>query len=153
MSPITINPSRIDLDEAYLQMAEVWAWRSKANRLQVAALIVRDRQIISDGYNGMPSGTPPEDEVCEYHSPEGELKTKSIVLHAESNAILKIARNGGGGADGATMYTTHSPCVECAKLIRQAGIARLVFRNTYRDTSGLELLKGLGVEITDLGKT
>ena len=78
MSPITINPSRIDLDEAYLQMAEVWAWRSKANRLQVAALIVRDRQIISDGYNGMPSGTPPEDEVCEYYSSEGELKTKLL---------------------------------------------------------------------------
>lgn len=155
---LTINQNRIELDEAYMQMAEVWAKRSKANRSQVGALIVKNKQIISDGYNGMPSGV--EDDVCEYLVPkpasndeEFELRTKPEVLHAESNALLKITENGGIGAQGATMYTTLSPCPECAKLIKQAKIKRVVFRNCYRDMSGVDLLRRLGVEVEQLKTT
>jgi dCMP deaminase len=148
MEPITINPNRIDLDEAYLSMAEIWALRSKANRKQVGALIVKDRQIISDGYNGMPAGDA--DDTCE-HWVTGEimgqdvLATKPGVLHAESNALMKIAENGGVGAQGATLYTTMSPCSECAKLIKQAKIKRVVFRELYRDNGGIEFLRTRGV--------
>lgn len=149
MTPITINPNRIDLDEAYLQMAEVWARRSKANRLQVGALVVRDLQIISDGYNGMPAGDV--DDTCEYWHVDSngnkELRTKPEVLHAESNALLKISKYGGRGADGATLYQTMSPCLECAKKIKQAGISRLVFRNVYRDESGIKFLTDRGVSV------
>jgi dCMP deaminase len=149
MRKITINPNRIDLDEAYLQMAEIWAKRSKANRSQVGALIVKDLQIISDGYNGMPAGDP--DDTCEYWD-ENDLafRTKPEVLHAESNALLKISRNGGRGTDGATLYQTLSPCLECAKKIKQAGIKRLVFRNIYRDTSGVKFLTDRGVVVEQL---
>ncbi len=150
-APITINPDRIDLDEAYMQMAEVWARRSKANRLQVGALIVKDRQIISDGYNGMPAGS--EDDRCEIYDATGQLKTKPEVLHAESNALLKIAENGGVGAQGATLYTTYSPCTECAKLIKQAKIKRVVFRNCYRDSAGIRLLETMGVLVERLSLT
>jgi dCMP deaminase len=147
---ILINPHRIELDEAYLQMAEVWAKRSKANRLQVGAIIVKDKRIISDGYNGMPSGS--DDDVCEYYDgldEEGDIifKTKSLVLHAESNALMKLAAAGGEGAKGATMYITDSPCPECAKLIKQAGIARVVYRREYRITTGIEMLRSLGVVV------
>lgn len=159
---LTTNPNRIGLDEAYMQMAEVWASRSKANRLQVGALLVKDQQIISDGYNGMPSGV--EDDVCEYWDfpssyggqdgiggpPNKELRTKLDVLHAESNTLLKIAKNGGTGAEGATLYTTHSPCPECAKLIKQAGVVRVVFRHTYRLSDGIVLLRKLGVQVQQL---
>lgn len=166
MQSITINPNRIDLDEAYMQMAEVWAKRSKANRLQVGALIVKDRQIISDGYNGMPAGD--EDDVCEHYPDRDEYSyrvqwgkalpplkpsdmiTKREVLHAESNALLKLSENGGIGAQGATLYTTWSPCFECAKLIRQAKISRLVYRNQYRDGSGIEFLQTRGVVVDHL---
>lgn len=167
--PITINPNRIDLDEAYMQMAEVWAKRSKANRKQVGALIVKDRQIISDGYNGMPAGAA--DDVCEVDGRQDEysyraqwgtarpplkptdLTTKREVLHAESNALMKISENGGVGAQGATLYVTMSPCFECAKLIKQAKVRRVIFRELYRDTSGIELLQQLGVEVHQLGPT
>lgn len=171
---LTINPNRIELDEAYMQMAEVWAKRSKANRSQVGALIVKDKQIISDGYNGMPSGV--EDDVCEkivwmdidaggWLHPEEiveqwpltdqtgrryRLATKHEVLHAESNALLKISENGGIGAQGATLYTTLSPCPECAKLIKQAKIKRVVYRHQYRLMDGIELLEKLGVEVEQL---
>ena len=159
---LCINPNRIELDEAYMQMAEVWAQRSKANRLQVGALIVKDRQIISDGYNGMPAGS--KDDVCEYWDypsdydgrdgicgpPDKILKTKTIVLHAESNAILKAAKNGGQGLDGATIYTTYSPCPECAKLIKQAGITRVVYRHNYRLPDGIEMLRELEVPVEQL---
>ncbi len=149
---ITINPNRIELDEAYMQMAEVWAQRSKANRLQVGALIVKDRQIISDGYNGMPSGVA--DDTCEYFANGVDdaqgLRTKPEVLHAESNALMKIAENGGVGAQGATMYTTYSPCPECAKLIKQAKIARVVYRNSYRLPDGILMLRKLGVRVDHL---
>jgi len=159
MEPITINPNRIDLDEAYMQMAEIWAKRSKANRLQVGCLIVKDRQIISDGYNGMPSGA--KDDVCEeWHFDgnrdrepgySGELRTKREVLHAESNALMKISENGGVGAQGATLYTTYSPCFECSKLIRQAKVKRVVFRNVYRDIAGVEFLRSMGIQVDQLG--
>lgn len=144
---LTINPNRIELDEAYMQMAEVWAKRSKANRLQVGALIVKGQQIISDGYNGMPSGVA--DDVCEYWHGD-ELRTKPEVLHAESNALLKISKNGGTGAEGGTLYTTYSPCTECAKLIKQAKINRVVYRHVYRLPDGIELLMKLGVEVVCL---
>ena len=148
---ITINPNRIDLDEAYLQMAEIWSKRSKANRLQVGALIVKNTQIISDGYNGMPSGV--QDDVCEYVEDTAlgaQLRTKPEVLHAESNALLKISKHGGLGAEGATLYTTVSPCGECAKLINQATIKRVVYRDTYRNTEGIDMLRNLGVEVINI---
>lgn len=153
---ITINPNRLALDEAYMQMAEVWARRSKGNRKQVGALIVANKQIISDGYNGMPSGEL--DDVCEFWEdvsaliktePEYVLRTKPEVLHAESNAITKLAANGGGGA-GSTLYVTMSPCPECAKLIKQTGILRVVFREQYRDTAGIDFLKQRGVQVEQI---
>lgn len=140
---LTINQNRVDVDEAYLRMAEIWAQRSKANRLQVAALIVKDKQIISDGYNGMPSGDA--DDVCEEYDVAGNIVTKRMALHAESNALMKLAFNGGMGSAGATMYCTDSPCFECAKLIKQAGITRFVYRRQYRDTTGIEELQKRGV--------
>lgn len=150
MNKITINPNRIELDEAYLQMAEVWAKRSKANRLQVGALIVVGNQIISDGYNGMPSGWP--DDTCEYYGPPPSqvLVTKPELLHAESNALTKIARMGHGRADGGTLYTTDSPCPECAKLAKQCGILRVVYRREYRLTAGLDMLRTLGIKVVQL---
>ena len=165
MDPITINPNRIDLDEAYMQMAEVWAKRSKANRKQVGALIVKDRRIISDGYNGMPAGDP--DDTCEEWAwpdgydgvdgvggpPSKVLRTKAEVLHAESNALLKVTAQGGSGAQGATLYVTMSPCAECSKLIKQAGIARVVYRERYRDTRGIDFLLKRGVKVEQLGAT
>lgn len=156
---LSINPNRIELDEAYMQMAEVWSQRSKANRKQVGALIVKDRQIISDGYNGMPAGDP--NDVCEEYAPYDPaallgdyygppLVTKREVLHAESNALMKISENGGVGAQGATLYVTLSPCFECSKLIKQSKISRVVFREQYRDTSGIDFLRERGVEVTQL---
>lgn len=162
MDQIKPNPNRIDLDEAYMQMAEVWAKRSKANRKQVGALIVKDKQIISDGYNGMPSGA--KDDVCETYKfpdwydghdgvggpPEKVLVTKPEVLHAESNALMKISENGGVGAQGATLYVTMSPCKECAKLIKQAKISRVVYREHYRDTTGIDFLREYGVKVDQI---
>jgi len=153
MDKLTINPNRIEIDEAYLQMAEIWARRSKANRLQVGALIVKNGRIISDGYNGMPSGAQGEDDVCEYYDEVGEIRTKSEVLHAEANAIIKLAASvTGGGSEGATLYCTYSPCPECAKLIVQAKIARVVFRNHYRLPEGVERLEKRGVKCEQLPK-
>ena len=144
------NPDRIDLDEAYLEMAAIWARRSKAVRRQVGAILVKDRQIISDGYNGMPAGD--KDDVCEYLDDAGNVVTKPEVLHAESNALMKLAENGGIGAQGATMYLTLSPCKECAKLIKQAKIKRVVFRDVYRDVSGIEFLRERGIVVEQLEK-
>ena len=148
MNEIEINPDRINLDEAYMQMAEIWGKRSKANRLQVGALIVKDRQIISDGYNGMPAGD--EDDTCEFIDENGELRTKPEALHAESNALMKISENGGVGAQGGTLYTVYSPCFECSKLIKQAKIQRVVFRHWYRDTAGVDMLHQRGVKVEQL---
>lgn len=125
-------------DDKYLQMAQVWATNSYCKRRQVGALIVKDRMIISDGYNGTPSGF---ENVCEDESGV----TKPYVLHAEANAISKVAKSG-NSSDGATLYVTASPCVECAKLIIQAGIKRVVYRDEYRLTDGIDLLKRAGIE-------
>ncbi len=126
-------------DKAYLEMAAVWARNSYCKRRQVGALIVKDRMIISDGYNGTPSGF---ENVCEDESGV----TKPYVLHAEANAITKVAKSG-NSSEGATLYVTASPCVECAKLIIQAGIRRVVYKDSYRLTDGIELLDRAGIEV------
>ncbi len=128
-------------DKSYLDMAEVWSKNSYCKRRQVGALLVKDRMIISDGYNGTPAGF---ENRCE----DEEGKTIPYVLHAEANAITKVAKSG-NSSSGATMYVTTSPCLECAKLIIQAGIVRLVFRNNYRRTDGIDLLTRAGVDVVN----
>ena len=129
-------------DSAYLKMAKEWAKLSHCTRKQVGALIVKERMIISDGYNGTPTGY---DNCCE----DKEGDTLWYVLHAEANALTKIAKSN-HNADGATLYITLSPCKECSKLILQAGIKRVVFINGYKDPSGLDFLKESGVELTQI---
>lgn len=132
------------LDQRYLRMAQIWAENSYCTRRQVGALIVKDKMIISDGYNGTPSGFP---NIC-----EGEDGlTLPYVLHAEANAITKIARSG-NNSDGATLYVTDAPCIECSKLIIQSGIRRVVYWRSYRLTDGIDLLQKAGIEViqTDL---
>lgn len=126
------------LDRRYLRMARIWSENSYCVRRQVGALIVRNQMIISDGYNGTPSGFP---NVCE--SSEGV--TLPYVLHAEANAITKVARSN-NSSEGSTLYVTASPCMECSKLIIQAGIKRVVFSELYRITDGLDLLAQAGIE-------
>ncbi|MDE5901817.1 MAG: dCMP deaminase family protein [Muribaculaceae bacterium] len=126
------------LDTRYLRMARIWSENSYCRRRKVGALIVKDKMIISDGYNGTPSGF---DNVCE--GPGGD--TLPCVLHAEANAITKVARSN-NSSEGATLYVTASPCMECSKLIIQAGIRRVVFSEMYRITDGLDLLHDAGVE-------
>ncbi len=126
-------------DKAYLEMATVWARNSYCKRRQVGALIVKDRMIISDGYNGTPSGF---ENVCE----DENGVTKPYVLHAEANAITKVAKSG-NSSEGATLYVTASPCMECAKLIIQAGIRRVVYKDSYRLNDGIELLQRAGIEV------
>jgi len=123
-------------------MAHVWAKNSYCIRRQVGALIVKDRMIISDGYNGTPSGF---ENICE----DDAGITKSYVLHAEANAITKVAKSN-NSSEGATLYITDSPCIECAKLIIQAGIKRVVFDRKYRITEGLDLLERAGIELEEL---
>lgn len=129
-------------DNAYLRMAREWAKLSYCQRRQVGALIVRDRMIISDGYNGTPSGF---ENVCE----DEAGTTKWYVLHAEANAILKIAGST-HSSQGATLYLTMSPCKDCSKLIHQAGIKRLVYMQRYKDDQGLVFLEKAGVEIVQI---
>ncbi len=129
-------------DKSYIEMAHVWAKNSYCTRRQVGALIVKNRMIISDGYNGTPSGF---ENVCE----EENNTTKAYVLHAEANAITKVAKSN-NSSDGATLYITDSPCMECAKLIIQSGIKRVVFDRRYRITDGLDLLERAGVELEEL---
>lgn len=129
-------------DIAYLRMAKEWAKLSYCKRKQVGALIVKDRTIISDGYNGTPSGL---ENCCE----DAEGKTKWYVLHAEANAILKMASST-QSAEGATLYLTLSPCKECSKLIYQAGIKRLVYIDHYSDREGLDFLENAGVELLQI---
>ncbi|SDE39736.1 deoxycytidylate deaminase [Riemerella columbipharyngis] len=131
-------------DIAYLKMAHEWAKLSYCKRKQVGALIVKERTIISDGYNGTPSGF---ENNCEDDSD----KTKWYVLHAEANAILKLARST-QSAEGATLYLTLSPCKECSKLIYQSGIKRLVYINQYSDDEGLKFLKNAGVEVLQISE-
>ena len=126
-------------DDKYMDMAAIWASNSYCKRRQVGALLVKDRMIISDGYNGTPSGF---ENVCE----DENGVTKPYVLHAEANAISKIAKSG-NSSEGATLYVTASPCVECAKLIIQSGIRRVVYRDEYRLTDGIDLLRRAGVEV------
>ena len=126
-------------DDKYLQMAAVWAKNSYCKRRQGGALLVKDKMIISDGYNGTPSGF---ENVCE----DENGVTKPSVLHAEANAISKVAKSGNSSA-GATLYITASPCIECAKLIIQAGITRVVYKDEYRLLDGVELLRRAGIEV------
>ncbi len=135
-----INPEKTKkFDKSYLEMAHVWARNSYCKRRQVGALIVKDRMIISDGYNGTPSGF---ENICE----DETGSTKQYVLHAEANAITKVAQSN-NSSKGATLYVTDSPCVECSKLIIQSGIRRVVYDREYRITDGLDLLKRAGVEV------
>ena len=127
------------LDSRYLRMARIWAENSYCVRRQVGALIVKDKMIISDGYNGTPSGF---ENICE----DDMGKTKPYVLHAEANAITKVAKSA-NNCDGATLYITASPCIECAKLIIQAGIRRVVYCDPYHCEDGLNLLQRVGIEI------
>jgi dCMP deaminase len=129
---------QLTLDCRYLRMARIWAENSYCKRRQVGALIVKDKMIISDGYNGTPSGF---ENVCE----ENDV-TKPYVLHAEANAITKIARSS-NSSDGATLYVTASPCLECSKLIIQAGIKRVIYSEHYRLEDGTNLLKRAGIEV------
>jgi dCMP deaminase len=126
-------------DRKYLEMASIWAKNSYCKRRQVGALIVKDRMIISDGYNGTPEGF---ENICE----DENNKTKPYVLHAEANAITKVAKSN-NSSDGATLYITTSPCMECAKLIIQAGIRRVVFCDNYHKQEGIQLLERAGIEI------
>ena len=130
------------LDERYLRMAKIWGENSYCERRKVGAIIVKDKMIISDGYNGTPSGF---ENVCE---DENKL-TKPYVLHAEANAITKVAKSN-NSSEGATLYITTSPCMECSKLIIQAGIKRVVFDEKYRITDGLDLLERAGITLMNL---
>ena len=125
-------------------MAEIWAQNSYCKRRKVGALLVKDKMIISDGYNGTPSGF---ENICE----DENGVTKPYVLHAEANAITKVAKSGNSSA-GATLYVTASPCVECSKLIIQSGITRVVYRDEYRLTDGVDLLRRAGIEVEQLSE-
>ena len=131
---------------AHMRAAHLYAELSTARRLKVGALVVKDDRIISIGYNGMPKGW---DNNCEYELEDGTIKTKPEVLHAETNAIAKLARSTESGLD-ADLFVTHSPCLDCAKLIYQSGIQRVYYANAYRDDSGINFLKSSGIEVEQL---
>lgn len=140
-STITAD-KQLAIDKRYLKMARIWASNSYCMRRQVGALLVKEKMIISDGYNGTPAGFENE---C-----EDELNaTKAYVLHAEANAITKVAKSN-NSSDGSTLYITTSPCMECSKLIIQSGIIRVVFQEKYRITDGLDLLERAGIELVHL---
>ncbi|MCD7713827.1 MAG: dCMP deaminase family protein [Prevotella sp.] len=133
------NEKQNKLDLRYLRMARIWAENSYCKRRQVGCLIVKNKMIISDGYNGTPSGF---ENVCE----DASGVTFPYVLHAEANAITKVARSS-NNSDGATLYVTSSPCIECAKLIIQSGIRRVIYGENYRLSDGIELLRKAGIEV------
>ena len=133
-----------DFDRRYLEMAQIWSQNSYCRRRQVGALIVKDKMIISDGYNGTPSGF---ENICE----DENNKTKPYVLHAEANAITKVAKSN-NSSEGSTLYVTSAPCMECSKLIIQAGIKRVVYSDDYRAFEGVELLERAGIEIVKIEK-
>jgi dCMP deaminase len=133
---------QLNLDKRYMRMALIWAENSYCKRRQVGAILVKDKMIISDGYNGTPSGF---ENVCE----DENNMTKPYVLHAEANAITKVARSN-NSSEGATLYVTSSPCIECAKLIIQAGIKRVVYADSYRLSDGLDLLKRANIETVSI---
>jgi dCMP deaminase len=137
-----INKKQLKLDKRYLKMAQIWAENSYCKRRKVGALLVKDKMIISDGYNGTPAGF---ENICE----DQEGKTKAYVLHAEANAITKVAKSNNSSLHS-TLYVTTSPCLECSKLIIQAGIKRVVFAEKYRIEDGLDLLKRVGVELVHI---
>ena len=140
-----MNPDKQKkIDYRYIRMARIWAENSYCKRRQVGALLVKDKTIISDGYNGTPSGFP---NVCE----DDNDTTFPYVLHAEANAIAKVAQSN-NSSDGATLYVTASPCIECAKLIIQAGIKRVVYSEKYRLTDGIDLLERAGVKVEFLNE-
>lgn len=140
-----MNPDKQKkIDYRYIRMARIWAENSYCKRRQVGALLVKDKTIISDGYNGTPSGFP---NVCE----DDNDTTFPYVLHAEANAIAKVAQSN-NSSDGATLYVTASPCIECAKLIIQAGIKRVVYSEKYRLTDGIDLLERAGVKVKFLNE-
>ena len=130
------------LDIRYMKMARIWAENSYCVRRQVGALIVRDKMIISDGYNGTPSGF---ENICE----DEAGKTKPYVLHAEANAITKVAKSN-NSSEGATLYVTSSPCIECAKLIIQSGIRQVLYPDSYHRSHGIELLERVGIEVVSV---
>lgn len=132
------NSKRIQLDKRYLRMAQIWSENSYCHRRQVGAILVRDGMIISDGFNGTPAGF---ENICE----DEDGVTKPYVLHAEANAITKVARSN-NSSEGSTLYVTASPCMECSKLIIQAGIRRVVFNQLYRLCDGINLLRRAGIE-------
>ena len=135
---------QLALDKRYLRMAKIWSENSYCQRRQVGALIVKDNMIISDGYNGTPVGF---ENICE----DNNGVTHPYVLHAEANAITKIARSG-NNSNGATLYVTDSPCIECAKLIIQAGIKRVIYGRAYRLTDGIDLLRRANIEVIFLNE-
>ncbi len=136
---MTLENKQTELDLRYLRMAHIWSENSYCKRRQVGALIVKDKMIISDGYNGTPSGF---ENVCE----DENNQTFPYVLHAEANAITKIARSG-NNSENATLYVTDAPCIECSKLIIQAGIKRVIYSRNYRLEDGINLLRKAGVEV------
>ena len=139
---MTTEDKQLMLDRRYLRMASIWAENSYCVRRKVGAILVKDKMIISDGFNGTPSGF---ENVCE----DDNDTTKPYVLHAEANAITKVARSN-NSSQGSTLYITASPCLECAKLIIQSGIKRVVFNELYRISDGIDLLRRAGVEVVQV---
>lgn len=139
------SKKQADLDNRYARMARIWAENSYCERRKVGALVVKNKMIISDGYNGTPTGF---ENICE----DENNASKPYVLHAEANAITKLARSH-NSSDGASLYVTASPCIECAKLIIQAGIKRVIYTEKYRLTDGIELLERAGIEVEYLELT
>ncbi len=137
---LNMDEKQHNLDIRYLRMAHIWAENSYCKRRKVGALIVKNKMIISDGYNGTPSGF---ENICE---DDETNTTRPYVMHAEANAITKVARTS-NSSEGATLYVTASPCIECAKLIIQAGIIRVVYDQLYTHSEGLELLQRVGLEL------
>ena len=136
------DTKQLELDKRYMQMAFIWSENSYCQRRKVGALLVKNKMIISDGYNGTPSGF---ENICE----DENNKTKPYVLHAEANAITKVARSN-NSSENATLYVTSSPCIECAKLIIQAGIKRVVYADSYRLSDGVDLLKRAQIELVEI---
>ena len=141
---MTAEEKQEKLDYRYLRMARIWAENSYCKRRQVGALVVKDKMIISDGYNGTPSGF---ENLCE----DSNNVTHPYVLHAEANAITKLARSN-NNSDGSTLYVTASPCIECSQLIIQSGIKRVVYGEKYRLEDGINLMKKAGIEVLYLGE-
>ena len=142
MNTTAAGSKQLLLDCRYLRMARIWAENSYCRRRQVGALLVKDKMIISDGYNGTPAGF---ENICE----DEHDHTKAYVLHAEANAITKVAQTN-NSSRGATLYVTTAPCIECAKLIIQAGIRRVVYGESYRLTDGIDLLRRVGIECEEI---